>query len=696
MASRNVLKCVTCSLFRPGRSWDMHQQCPRCRSCSRKTPCEVCIDFSADNWQEIDSWVGVQRGKLQKRLDLLPTPDPVPGPVPEVREQVGEEREEREESERPPTAEPMCSARASGDPLVPAQSGLDTTRGRKRKPPTAEPMCSARASGDPLVPAQSGIDTTRGKKKKPKPSSKGKALLKKTGPEGHGGSSVPGTGTEAEGSEPERFPGPRPEGSRNRTQSRSRSPSRSKSRSRSRSPRRGRARKRRTSSSGSESDRERRRRRRSPRRSREEDREPPWLAKLTGLLQPLLESASKSVAPAPAPAPAVATGPEPSAARSQQDVDPGDFLEEEDILDCQASLAMSGLDYQDDLEEILDEDAVDASMVQEEGGPSISPDLMSAATQIFREHLGFEAQVEEEVPRSRGSSKLTTTGEQEGRRIPVIPVDSSCFERFDALAGSSKWSACPTRQDRVIRVADQDWQELFRAPLIPQEARERLRVEQGTTSGTFKDPSQRKMDDVLTELDTAARVGMKYGSIFMLLGELLMRAHQQLPGDERQISRKEIGQLLLLFGPLARLNYDQFARVAIKTVATRRESLVSAIRWPSVEAKARMLSLPFRGPDLFAGQFQTRLQEEVTRRETLVKSNFRLPNQNRGRGRARGSGQPRGNRGGRGGFARANYRGRARGRGARGRGWQGASGAMRGARTDGNRPSTSSTFGARP
>ncbi|PIK62944.1 hypothetical protein BSL78_00071 [Apostichopus japonicus] len=116
---------------------------------------------------------------------------------------------------------------------------------------------------------------------------------------------------------------------------------------------------------------------------------------------------------------------------------------------------------------------------------------------------------------------------------------------------------------------------------------------------------------------------MKFASVLMLSAEVLMRHHQQLPEDDSQVSRDEAGQLLLLLGPLVRLAYDQFARVATRSVKARRENVVSAIRWPSTEARNRMLALPVLGEDLFGGNFQKKLQEEVARRETLAKSEFR-------------------------------------------------------------------------
>ncbi|PIK45750.1 hypothetical protein BSL78_17390 [Apostichopus japonicus] len=187
----------------------------------------------------------------------------------------------------------------------------------------------------------------------------------------------------------------------------------------------------------------------------------------------------------------------------------------------------------------------------------------------------------------------------------------------------------------------------------------------------------------------------------MLTAEVLMRYHQQLPQDDTYVSRNEAGQLLLLLGPLVRLAFDQFARVAIRSVKARRENVISSIRWPSVEAKERMLALPSLGDDLFAGSFQQKLQEEVSRRETLAKSEFRSSERFRSRPHRLRESRP--TRGGRGTSLRTPMRGTPRGRsrgttsrpprpwGTRGSGRSPAT-----TRRDGDRSSTRPPFAARP
>ncbi|XP_071852375.1 uncharacterized protein [Apostichopus japonicus] len=412
------------------------------------------------------------------------------------------------------------------------------------------------------------------------------------------------------------------------------------------------------SSDSSDGYRRAKRKPRSPRRRQEE--EPACLSKLTGLLRPLLEQRTSTVADvAPGPTSPVPTmAPQPAPAP--------------DALDCRASVNLSGLEDEGDP---IDPDPLDYDPMEDSFGHNYEPEeapvtggalhqeLITRAADIFRRHLGFEEP--ETQPQKAGRvSKLTSTGEASSKPKTTIPVDATCYDRFEAIANKTKWTAFPARADRAVRVPDEAWRDLFKCPTIPQEAKERLKAEQGASSThVFKTPAQRKLEELLVEVDMAARSGMKFASVLMLSAEVLMRHHQQLPEDSSQVSRDEAGQLLLLLGPLVRLTYDQFARIATRFVKARRQSIVSAIHWPSTEAKDRMLELPILGEDLFAGCFQKKLQEEVARRVTLAKSEFRPPATQRTRPfRPRESRAPRGTRAAPAkSMSRGTLRGRSRG-----------------------------------
>ncbi|PIK38403.1 hypothetical protein BSL78_24753 [Apostichopus japonicus] len=257
-----------------------------------------------------------------------------------------------------------------------------------------------------------------------------------------------------------------------------------------------------------------------------------------------------------------------------------------DALDCRASVNLSGLE---DEGEPIDPDPLDYDPMEDSFGHNYEPEeapvtggalpqeLITRAADIFRRHLGFEEP--ETQPQKAGRvSKLTATGEASYKPKTTIPVDATCYDRFEAIANKTKWTAFPARADRAVRVPDEAWKDLFRCPTIPQEAKERLKAEQGASSThVFKTPDQRKLEELLVEVDMAARSGMKFASVLMLSAEVLMRHHQQLPEDSSQVSRDEAGQLLLLLGPLVRLAYDQFARVATRSVKARRQNIVSAI-----------------------------------------------------------------------------------------------------------------------
>lgn len=99
---------------------------------------------------------------------------------------------------------------------------------------------------------------------------------------------------------------------------------------------------------------------------------------------------------------------------------------------------------------------------------------------------------------------------------------------------------------------------------------------------------------------------MKFSSTFLPLAEVLHRAFRQT--DDEEVSRRDTGYLINILGPLDRLTYDQFSRVAIPSVQERREIVMDLIVWPSPDMKRRFLKLP---SDIFGGKFEEHLQTEV-------------------------------------------------------------------------------------
>ncbi|PIK40924.1 MATH domain protein, partial [Apostichopus japonicus] len=178
--SRNPLKCINCSMFRPGRAWDEHDLCPKCRSCTRRDPCLVCIKFTPAQWQDIDLWLEGLRSKLQGRLDSIPSaigaPE-VPGITGDreeegvVEREVEESGQERAEGEKEVEREERERERI---PLTaPATSGSVTARGKGRSkgkaPAKKRPPKQRHSSAGLETPSQSGPQLNRPTERGPRP-----------------------------------------------------------------------------------------------------------------------------------------------------------------------------------------------------------------------------------------------------------------------------------------------------------------------------------------------------------------------------------------------------------------------------------------------------------------------------------------------------------------------------------------------
>lgn len=257
-------------------------------------------------------------------------------------------------------------------------------------------------------------------------------------------------------------------------------------------------------------------------------------------------------------------------------------------------------------------------------GTSLPQGLLNSVPEVLTSKLGFEVPVRP-AP-SDSESRLSHTNEAVEMGPPEFPVDAHCQQRFGVLAAKRPWTAFPAQQEKAIRVPEEHWNSLFKPPSVSDETRNKVRAEQKLASGMFRDPLRRRTEEDWYQADLAARAGLKFSSVFLLVAEALRRAHLQCPGDQVQFSREDMGQLIYLLGPLSRLVFDQFTRVALKAVQVRRSNILDVIlSWPSSEARGRLEQLPVVGPDLFNGQFLEKLAAEVKRHEETGSATFRPP-----------------------------------------------------------------------
>ena len=141
-------------------------------------------------------------------------------------------------------------------------------------------------------------------------------------------------------------------------------------------------------------------------------------------------------------------------------------------------------------------------------------------------------------------------------------------------------------------------------------------------SGTFKDPAEKTIDFQWSSVDKMARAGLKLSSVLLLIAESLIRAHQRIPEDLTFFSIAEVGWLIFLLGPLTRQVFDQFGRVALKSVGIRRNNVLSVFNWPYADARARLEQLPVLGSVLFSGKFFETFKREVERHRVVSQTSF--------------------------------------------------------------------------
>lgn len=752
----DTARCELCSQFRPGRAWDHHVLCPLCRACKRADPCERCMTFGPEQWQEIDSWLQARRAKLQGRLDAIPDPlAPGPsGPGPKApRKKVKKASRERGvqgKKGEPPSAGASCPAAKESSGVIPSglpEGSAPTGATDRRSPVTVAPRDSEASAPDPgsLAPRSQGPEAES--TLIPRAPTGPLVLSRSQAPQGAQGGAGPQAGSPdpAAGSRTQEppasalvpedgagipVPAPVTTGTQqgpDRSWSRDRSPlaqeqggpsgSRgarrdsvdraSRSSSHSTRPSRGRV-----SSDTSDSepdsdagyrrDRSRRRRRRSPMRGPDPS-DPAWVSQLASMLGPLisgevakqmaqLHPTTSDQAPLPPTAPEVLPQAGPSCSHSPHP----------DSLEVLASDEFD--EDEDEGTEGLQNGPAPTSTPEDTDSPrgtSLPQGLLNTVAEVLTSKLGFEVPVRP-AP-SDSESRLSHTNEAVEMGPPEFPVDAHCQQRFETLASKRPWTAFPAQQEKAIRVPEEHWNSLFKPPSVSDEARNKVRAEQKLASGMFREPLRRRTEENWYQADLAARAGLKFSSVFLLVAEALRRAHLQCPGDEVQFSREDVGQLIYLLGPLSRLVFDQFSRVALKAVQVRRANILDVIpSWPSSEARGRLEQLPVVGPDLFNGQFLEKLAAEVKRHEETGSATFKPPprpapspaSRGASRGKPKPSKRPRARKPPKQAPAHGNpgWRAPPSGRGRGGRGAQAAKGRGRGTAGQADRPS----YGAQP
>ncbi|PIK57639.1 hypothetical protein BSL78_05465 [Apostichopus japonicus] len=210
----------------------------------------------------------------------------------------------------------------------------------------------------------------------------------------------------------------------------------------------------------------------------------------------------------------------------------------EDVLDCRASANLSDLEDEVDHSDFGTREETFPRFPEEEppmSGGTLPPELTARAAEIFRRHLGFD-EPELQPQRPARVSKLTSTGEASHRPKSTMPVDPSCYDRFEAVAEKRRWTHSQRRRNGR-QSPEGSVEGVVQVPLHPsggkREAEGRPGASSSSSAHIFKHQDQRKLDDLLVDFDTAARAGMKFTSVLMLTAEVLMRYTTTAPPRRR-------------------------------------------------------------------------------------------------------------------------------------------------------------------
>lgn len=602
-------KCSSCKKFRPFVNWDFHSLCPACRDCSKDRPCNVCRSWTSKEWDLLRQRAEERGKSIPKRKkgakQSQPTNSPSKksknrgsgsskiNPGPKDKSGIGSAQSDLPEVQMIESG--IGSATACLPRLPRSRSQENSSPGLTLTPDTRDVRDSRDASsGLPTVSIQGNapLDTALHSSAPTAVTDQLQRALLVREPSDANALVL---SSDMNSNITRDF-----EGFSDRSRSRDRSRSKKKRR------------RRHSSSSSSSSPSMSRRHRRRHRQPEPASFPTEAISQLVNLLSQSVERFSPQ---APATSSTAISGP-------TQPTDPTvePLSDEENDFPDEARSLASQEDFFLHTEARVNSGESDDDIPLM--GTSISKEAFDKAVEVIRRQLGFDASSPSE-PSSSRKSHLSLNKPVTPLRSSM-PVDAECFDRFEAQAKAKKWRAYPKRQASDFHIDDEDWKAFFSSPSLPDVCLDKLKASGAVDHrGKFRTSSTKKSYLSLQGIDLAARTGMKFASSLLLIAEVLSKSFRQTGTEE--VSRKDTGALVNILGPVARLSYDQFAKVAVKASSDRRELVLDSIRWPSDDIKRRFMELPLSGPDLFAGKFEEQLLTEIKRRKDINKADFNFP-----------------------------------------------------------------------
>ena len=670
-------KCSRCKKFRPFVEWDFHDLCPACRRCSKDNTCQTCVNWSSSEWNLIKQR-SEERGKsIAKKKSSKASSIPSAkgsrsrGPSASASDKCksGNKLDKSGVLSRANQSKPGNGTNLDKSGV--SALNMDSTTGQNSNPPTnraavpADPVLTGRqtepsgdssstalvqASGQPDPGSHNPVamETEDSSEANRSRVSREPRNLGDTGESGNiqpsqsaSVTDITGVQDQTQGSQLTVIQPLTTQDSAemntlafssdiNSNPSRDFEGFSDRSRSRHRSKSKKKRRRHHSSSSSSSSERGRHHRRHKHRQP-----DPVQTAFPTQALAQLVALLSQSVDRVPTPP----TEPSTSATQASSSIHQTDAsvpgpsqsvtVPETPVSDHDSADQIFPEDQESsvdqfDVQSLADPDLLSGDSEDESPlmGTAISKEAFDKAVEVIRRQLGFDSPPEQ-APSTSRKSHLSLNKPCTPARS-TMPVDAECLDRFDSQAKFRKWRPYPRKQSSDFFIEESDWKSFFSCPSIPEACMDKLRSSNVVDNrGKFRSSSTRKVYSSLHDLDAAARTGMKFSSSLLLIAEVLSKSFRQSGSDE--VSRKDTGTVVNILGPVARLSYDQFAKVAVKATRDRRELILDSIRWPSEDIKQRFMKLPLSGPDLFAGKFEDQLLTEIKRRKDINKANFDFP-----------------------------------------------------------------------
>lgn len=90
------------------------------------------------------------------------------------------------------------------------------------------------------------------------------------------------------------------------------------------------------------------------------------------------------------------------------------------------------------------------------------------------------------------------------------------------------------------------------------------------SKGRYPSAPSKRSEKELSGIDKATRAGMKFSSA-LLVAEVLIKSFRQ------DVSRKDTGTVVNIMGPLLWLIFDQFARIAMRSIQECSDLLLESL-----------------------------------------------------------------------------------------------------------------------